>query len=65
LSRKCNGDRDNYEDGHGNDNNLYDGDDDDAADYINLSTPQDKGTLWKMNRIRITPRYIQRSKPSA
>jgi hypothetical protein len=24
-----------------------------------------KGTLWKMNRIRTTPRYIQRSKPSA
>ena len=64
LNGKCNGDRDNYEDGHDNDNNMYDGDDDDAVDYINLSTPQDKGKLWKMNRIRITPRYIQRSKPS-
>ena len=57
---------DNYEDGHDNDNNLYDGDDDDAAaDYINLSTRHDKGNMWKMNRIRTTPRYIQRSKPSA
>jgi hypothetical protein len=32
--------RNNYEDCHDNDNNLYDGDDDDAAGYINPSTPQ-------------------------
>ena len=65
LNGKCNGDRDNYEDGHDNDNNMYDGDDDDAVGYINLSTRHDKGKMWKMNRIRTTPRYIQRSKPSA
>jgi hypothetical protein len=56
LSRKCNDDRDNYEDGHDNDNNLHDGDDDDAVDFINPSATQHKGKLWKMNRIRITPR---------
>ena len=74
------GDTDNYEDGHDDDDNcnhninMYDDDNDDDDDdddgddvgYIHLLTPRhDKHNSLEMNRIRTTPRHIQRSKPSA